>query len=86
MAGWEDILLDHSEKSQEETQIKSEHFNYEVIPYVWNNSWGGGREDMIYKFANLGFKTVKISLCCGARWEVTRQRLRPEPQETHHLP
>ena len=58
MAGWEDILLDHSEKSQEETQIKSEHFNYEVIPYVWNNSWGGGREDMIYKFANLGFKTV----------------------------
>ncbi len=58
MAGWEDILLDHSEKSQEETQIKSEHFNYEVIPYVWNNSWGEGREDMIYKFANLGFKTV----------------------------
>ncbi len=58
MAGWEDILLDHSKKSQEETQIKSEHFNYEVIPYVWNNSWGGGREDMIYKFANLGFKTV----------------------------
>ena len=58
MAGWEDILLDHSEKSQEETQIKSEHFNYEMIPYVWNNSWGEGREDMIYKFANLGFKTV----------------------------
>ena len=58
MAGWEDILLDHSEKSQEETQINSEHFNYEVIPYVWNNSWGEGREDMIYKFANLGFKTV----------------------------
>ena len=23
MAGWEDILLDHSEKSQDETQIKS---------------------------------------------------------------
>ena len=58
MAGWEDILLDHSEKSQEETKIKSEHFNYEVIPFVWNNSWGEGREDMIYKFANLGFKTV----------------------------
>ena len=58
MAGWEDILLDHSEKSQEETQIKLEHFNYEVIPYVWNNSWGEAREDMIYKFANLGFKTV----------------------------
>ena len=58
MAGWEDILLDHSEKSQEETKIKSEHFNYQPIPFVWNSSWGGGREDMIYKFANMGFKTV----------------------------
>ena len=58
MAGWEDILLDHSEKSQGETSIKTTHFDYNVIPYVWNNTWGEGREDMIYKFANLGFKTV----------------------------
>jgi len=58
MAGWEDFLLAHSEKSQEETQIKKEEFNREVIPYVWNNIWGAGREDMIYKFANRGFKTV----------------------------
>lgn len=58
MAGWEDFLLEHSEKSQEETQIKKEQFNQEVIPYVWNNIWGAGREDMIYKFANKGFKTV----------------------------
>lgn len=58
MSGWEDFLLEHSEKSQEETQIKKEQFNQEVIPYVWNNIWGEGREDMIYKFANKGFKTV----------------------------
>ncbi|MDG2397387.1 MAG: family 20 glycosylhydrolase [Flavobacteriaceae bacterium] len=58
MSGWEDILLDHSEKSQSETKIREENFNYEIIPYVWNNTWGEGREDMIYKFANLGFKTV----------------------------
>jgi len=58
MAGWEDFLLEHSEKSQEETQIKKEQFNQEVIPYVWNNIWGAGREDMIYKFANQGFETV----------------------------
>lgn len=58
MAGWEDFLLAHSEKSQEETQIKEEQFDQEVIPYVWNNIWGEGREDMIYKFANSGFKTV----------------------------
>ncbi len=28
------------------------------IPYVWNNTWGEGREDMIYKFANTGFKSI----------------------------
>ena len=27
-------------------------------PYVWNNYWGGGREDMVYKFANLGYNVI----------------------------
>lgn len=58
MTGWEDILLDHSEKSQGETQIASETLEFEVIPYVWNTSWGEGREDMIYKMANAGFTPV----------------------------
>ena len=58
MAGWEDILLDHSEKSQGETQIASETLEFEVIPYVWNTSWGEGREDMIYKMANAGFTPI----------------------------
>jgi hexosaminidase len=58
LSGWEDFLLEHSEQSQSETLIKEERYDYEVIPYVWNNIWGGGREDMNYKFANLGFKNV----------------------------
>ena len=58
MTGWEDILLIQSSESQNEKNIRSEHFNYEPIPFVWNNTWNEGREDMIYKFANLGFKTV----------------------------
>ncbi len=58
IAGWEDILLDHSEKSQGETQIASETLNFEIIPYVWNTSWGEGREDMIYKMANAGFTPI----------------------------
>jgi hexosaminidase len=58
LSGWEDFLLEHSEQAQSETLIKENRYNYEVIPYVWNNIWGGGREDMNYKFANLGFKTV----------------------------
>ena len=58
MTGWEDVLLIQSSESQHEKKIKSENFNYEFIPYVWNNTWKEGREDMIYKFANLGFKTI----------------------------
>ena len=42
LSGWEDFLLEHSEQSQSETLIKEERYNYEVIPYVWNNIWGGG--------------------------------------------
>ena len=58
MAGWEDVLLSHSKKSQSETEIKKEMMDLNFIPYVWNNTWGGGREDMIYKFANTGFKSI----------------------------
>jgi hexosaminidase len=58
MSGWEDFLLVHSKNSHSETNLKEERFNYEVIPYAWNNTWGGGREDMVYKLANAGFKTV----------------------------
>ena len=58
MSGWEDFLLIHSKNSHGETKLKQERFNYEVIPYAWNNTWGGGREDMIYKLANAGFKSV----------------------------
>ncbi len=58
MGGWEDFLLIHSKNSQSETVMKEEKFNYNVVPYSWNNIWGGGREDMVYKFANAGFKTV----------------------------
>ena len=58
MSGWEDFLLVHSKNSHGETKLKEERFNYEVIPYAWNNTWGGGREDMIYKLANAGFKSV----------------------------
>ena len=58
LSGWEDFLLEHSSDGENETRIKSDRFNHEVIPYVWNNLWKGGREDMVYKFANDGFRTV----------------------------
>ena len=58
MAGWEDVLLTHSEKSQSEIEVNENLLDLDFIPSVWNNSWGGGREDMIYKLNNLGFQAI----------------------------
>ena len=58
MVGWEDALLVHSENEQSELNIKEELLDLDFVPYVWNNSWGGGREDMIYRLANKGFKAI----------------------------
>ncbi len=57
-AGWEDVLLVHSEKSQSEIEVNQKLKNLDFIPYVWNNTWGEGREDMIYRLNNLGFKAI----------------------------
>ena len=58
MAGWDDIILQLSEKNQSETKIKKEMLKLNPRVYVWNNTWGGGREDMIYKITNAGFEAV----------------------------
>ena len=58
MAGWEDVLLIHSKKSQSEIEVNENLFDLDFVPSVWNNSWGGGREDMIYKLNNLGFQAI----------------------------
>jgi hexosaminidase len=58
MVGWEDVLLVHSEKSQSEIKINKNLSDINFIPYVWNNTWGGGREDMIYRLNNIGYKAV----------------------------
>ena len=58
MAGWDDIILKLTKKGHSETIIKEEMTKLNPRVYVWNNTWGGGREDMIYKIANLGFEAV----------------------------
>ena len=58
MVGWEDALLVHSENEQSEISINEALLDLDFTPYVWNNSWGGGREDMIYRLANKGFQTI----------------------------
>ena len=58
MTGWDDILLKLTEKNQSETQIKDFFKDDDILLFVWKNDWGQGRQDMIYKYANLGYKTV----------------------------
>ena len=58
VSGWEDVLLVHGEDEQNSTEINRNFDGIEFRPYVWNNYWGGGREDMVYKFANLGYNVV----------------------------
>ena len=58
MTGWDDILLKLTEKNQSETQIKDFFKGDDILLFVWKNDWGEGRQDMIYKYANLGYKTV----------------------------
>ncbi len=58
MTGWDDILLKLTEKNQSETQIKDFFKGDDILLFVWKNDWGGGRQDMIYKYANLGYKTI----------------------------
>ena len=58
MSGWEDVLLIHSEKSQSEIDINKNLLDIDFIPSVWNNTWGEGREDMIYKLSNIGFQSI----------------------------
>jgi hexosaminidase len=58
MTGWDDILLKLTDKNQSETQIKDFFKGDDILLFVWKNDWGQGRQDMIYKYANLGYKTV----------------------------
>ena len=58
MTGWDDILLTLTERNQSETQIKDFFKGDDILLYVWKNDWGEGRQDMIYKYANLGYKTI----------------------------
>lgn len=57
-AGWEEIVLAHSADGHNGTDINQDLLGEPMLPYVWNASWGWGREDMAYKLANAGFQAV----------------------------
>ncbi len=57
-AGWEEILLKHGAEGHNTTEINTDFIGDNVRAYVWNAIWGGGREEMAYKLANLGYEVV----------------------------
>lgn len=57
-AGWEEILLRSNADGHNTTEINPEFVGDKVQAYVWNAIWGGGREEMAYKLANMGYPIV----------------------------
>ncbi len=58
VAGWEEIVLLHTEAGHEGIEINEDLVGQDVIPYVWNAVLGWGRDDMTYKLANQGFEVI----------------------------
>jgi hexosaminidase len=62
-AGWEEIAL--AEKVWEGNHVKAPDptlVGQGLRPYIWNNVWGWGAEDLGYRLANIGYEVV----LCGA--------------------
>ncbi|MCH8962482.1 MAG: family 20 glycosylhydrolase, partial [Bacteroidetes bacterium] len=58
-AGWEEIAL------KEEGSVKAPNAAFldsHFQPYVWNNVWGWGAEDMVYRLANAGYEVVMCNV------------------------
>ena len=64
-AGWEEIALTsvlHGGDAPAVKEPNPEFVERKFLPYVWNNVWGWGAEDLGYKLANAGYDIV----FCGA--------------------
>ncbi len=53
-AGWEEIALNHGKNAEPNSEFTGRNLR----PYVWNNTWNSGAEDIGYKLANAGFPVV----------------------------
>jgi hexosaminidase len=59
MGGWEEIALKKTKTANGVTLDANPAFvNSNFRPYVWNSVWGWEQEDVGYKLANAGYKTV----------------------------
>ena len=59
MAGWEEVaLVDENQGGAAVSRPNPKLVSSGLRPYVWNNVWGWGREDIAYRLANTGFEIV----------------------------
>ena len=58
-AGWEEIALVERAGNGRVVKTPNPAFLHRKFrPYVWNNVWGWGSEDLVYKLANAGYEVV----------------------------
>ena len=55
LAGWEEIAMTEGQGGKAPNPAFQ---NAGFLPYVWNNVWGWGMEDMAYRMANSGYEVV----------------------------
>src|SRR5690606_11304967 len=59
LSGWEEVALRKTQLDGKPRYIPNPDFvNENFHAYVWNNVWGWGSEDLAYRLANAGYKTV----------------------------
>lgn len=63
LAGWEEMALRKTMLDGKPSYVPNPDFvPYHIQADVWNNSLGGGQEDLAYKLANAGYKVVLSSV------------------------
>jgi hexosaminidase len=59
MAGWEEVaVVDEKQGDATVARPNPKLAGSGLRPYVWNNVWGWGREDLAYRLANGGYEVV----------------------------
>ena len=59
ISGWEEIALRKTKLDGKSKYIVNSDFvKDDFNVYVWNTAWGKGSEDLAYKLANAGYKTI----------------------------
>ncbi len=63
IAGWEEIAMEEIKHDNSITKkVNPDFSDQHFIPFIWNNMWGWGAEDLGYKIANAGYPIVLNSV------------------------